>query len=161
MGDGVILDISEAIFPSIYEPLNPAGLANAPSTKYGLCIKAEELPSELLPWANAPSPHKGVPLIGIYSNIRPIVVNGDEVGHSHISTTLRCARDANLRLDDLLVGIPLQLAVKRVEFSASYGSYRHRKDKDVRMLSLYAIRVNGVDLNRRYDELCAQYFTGG
>lgn len=60
-----------------------------------------------------------------------------------LSTTLQCARDANIRLDELFVGTTVKLAI------------------DPSLFYLRAIEVNVDQMVKRYDDLCAEYFTGG
>lgn len=149
----VTLQISEAFYPRIYE-----GKSWSPDepVKYGLSIKAEELPDALRPWASPSREHGGYNLIGMNSRLRPMVICS---GRDVLRTTLQCSADANLRNDELFTGIPLELAVDKIEFE-SHGPRAPKNGEMVKMLAVVGVRVNGDDLIRRYDELCAQYFTG-
>lgn len=143
--------ISEAFWPSIYEGYT-FNVNERPT--FGLSIKAEELPNDLRPFARM-SDKDGVSMVGLRSKIAPrVVVEGGDG-----TTTFQCARDANLRLDLLFTRAPLELAVEHVTFESN-GYRGHARGETVNMLALVAVKVKIDDLIRRYDELCAKYFTG-
>ena len=143
--------ISKAFWPNIYE-----GYVFTPGERptFGLSIKAEELPNSLRPFARM-SDKDGVSMVRLRSKIAPrIVVDGGDG-----TTTFQCARDANLRLDLLFTRAPLELAVEHVAFESN-GYRWHERGETVNMLALVAFKIKIDDLIRRYDELCAEYFTG-
>lgn len=150
-----IFHVSRLIYPRVYEGKRWAD--NEP-VKYGVSILAEELPDDLRPWAQEGRGRDGYNIIGIRSRIQPIVVGTN----SHdLRITLQCARDSAIALDDLLSGVPADLAVERIEFDSLYPNPNprpHERPTLVRMLAVRAIQVKGEDLVRRYDEMIAEAF---
>lgn len=144
--------VTEAFYPAIYDGF-PNPFDRARPVQFGLAINADELPADLLPWAKPAREKHGHMVISIYGNIAPVVICS---GHDTLNTTLLCARNANLRVNELFTGIPVEIAVRTFEIE----QYRNTVGPS-RSMNVVAIQVDGDDLIRRYNELCAQYFTGG
>ncbi|MBQ0859506.1 hypothetical protein KBW96_19605, partial [Acinetobacter baumannii] len=94
-----------------------------------------EFPEELREFARQPRVVNGENLLAISAGkFRPQVAMAEgRAGASQLSTVLQCARDSNLQLDKLLLGIPAELLVEVYEGRSPAG---FRKQ-----LSLRAIRV--------------------
>lgn len=140
--------LTEAFYPNVYDGYTFHG-EDKPT--FGLSIKAEELPDHLRAYARRPKDSHGFNIITVSAGkVAPTVVT---IGNRDVSTTLQCARDANLRLDDLLKKIPLELATEVIEFD-------NRERVPTSTLILRAIRLDYEDMMRRYNELCAEFWTG-
>lgn len=153
MTDNHTFKISEAFYPSVYEGFQFHG-DDKPT--FGVTIKAEELPESLRPYARAPRDKMGHNLITISAGkIAPIITTQDNRhGMSEVVSIMRFADDANIPRDHLLRGVPMELATQIIEFDAS------DREPGRSVLFLKALKVSHTDLLRRYDECCAQFFTG-
>ena len=150
-----IFRVSQALFPSIYEPT-----VYSPDDRkvYGVSVIARELPAELRDYAKVILPHgdETEVTVSIRDRVTPRVVleYRGQLDYDQ-RAILQCARDANLRLNMLLTKIPMELAVTIIQRKA------YRDAAPINRLVLMAVKVNYDDMIRRYDELCAEYFTGG
>lgn len=143
--------ITEAYYPNVYE-----GYVFPSDDKptFGLSIKAEELPDHLRVYARAPKDKMGFNIITISAGkIAPLVVTEEgRNGASQLDTIMRFARNANMRLDDLLKKIPMEIAAEVIEFDNSRSGPGH-------VLMVRAIKVHYTDLLRRYDEIEAEHWS--
>lgn len=110
-------------------------------------ILDSELPEELREFARQPRMVKDEMLLTISAGkFSPVVSMAEgRNGASQLSTILQCARDSNLQLDQLLLGIPAELLVDTYEGKSPAGFKKQ--------LTLRAIRVKYTDVLRRYDEV--------
>lgn len=156
MADFQTFKITEAFFPNVFEGYQFRG---DEKPTFGVSIKAEELPDNLRPFARRPKESMGHNIITITAGkLPPVVVTPDNRhGMSELESILRFADTANIPRDRLLQGIPMELSTLLVEFEEGWGG---RVDRSGTTLFLKAIKVAHTDLLRRYDECCAQYFTG-
>lgn len=114
---------------------------------YMVSILDAELPEELREFARQPKVVNHESLLAISAGkIKPVVMTEEgRNGASQLSTILQCARDSNLQLDKLLLGIPAEVLVSIYEGKSPAGFKKQ--------LGLRAIRVKYTDVLRRYDEV--------
>jgi hypothetical protein len=143
--------ITEAFYPNVYEGyLFPS--EDKPT--FGLSIKAEELPDHLRIYARAPKDKMGFNIITISAGKQPptVVTEEGRNGAGQMDSILRFARNANMRLDDLLKKIPMEIAAEVIEFENS-------RTGPSSALIVKAIKVRYTDLLRRYDEIEVEYWS--
>lgn len=110
---------------------------------YYVLADAADFPVEVTRLPNRIRLFQGREVIEVKSGtISPLVVEAPKNGCS-LNTTLNCARNANIRPDALFEGTRVRLAIE-----PSLGYVR-------------AIEVNVDQMVKRYDDLCAEFFTGG
>lgn len=139
--------------PAIYEPWG--GTTPLPAT-FGLRTLRDHVPPHLREYVRLTA---GLATLGGERN-RPVVVakTGSRVA---LNTVLQCARDANLSLDDLLTDTEVEVAVRPYSFTNAHAARRGTDDRVCRRLCVMAVCVDPEAMTRRFDELCARYFTGG
>lgn len=146
----VTFAVTQVFWPNIFVPRK---FGEDEDLTYSLAILAEEVPTEVRPFVKGRDTNSGF-MASFRSKLKPtLVVDGDKYA---LSTTLQCARDANLEIDALLTKSPVALALNYYEFEARVGP---RRGDTIQGLALRAIKIKDTDMVRRFDELCAEFFT--
>lgn len=139
-----VFSVTRLVYANVY---NGVVFERGDEPTFTVSILDAEFPEELREFARQPKVVNGENLLAISAGkVRPQVTMAEgRTGASHLSTILQCARDSNLQLDKLLLGIPVDLLVEVYEGRSPAGFKKQ--------LSLRAIRAKYTDVLRRYDEV--------
>ena len=135
--------VSGVHWTAIFAPFAPIPGREEGRKSYGLSIKAEELHPMFLDGARVRM-QDGQRWVSIRQSAPPALVK--LAGRYDLATTLQSADSCQFSKEKLLREIPLTLAVRK--HSYDWG------------LSVVAIGIDTDLLVARYDNLCAEYFTG-
>lgn len=136
--------VTRLVYANVYEGVK---FEREYEPTFTVSILDAELPEELREFARQPKVVNGENLLAISAGkFRPQVTMAEgRTGAAQLSAVLQCARDSNLQLDKLLLGIPVDLLVEVYEGRSPAGFKKQ--------LSLRAIRAKYTDVLRRYDEV--------
>lgn len=145
--------ITEAFHPRIYEG---KVWQDGDKPKYGFLIHSDEVPHDFKPYARiyAAREEGGLDMVAFSSLNRPLVVC-DNMGA--LQTTLACIDFSNLTYDQLMTKVPMTIHVKHYVWERESSIHGR---KTIHTSEVAAIKVQAEDIIRRYNELCAEFFTG-
>lgn len=147
--------------PAIYKPWPAPSELHVPGT-YGVLTAPEYIPAALRDYVRQPLPSRpDAEYVAVGGGKQRPMVIAREPSKVSLDTLLQCARAANLDFDELLIGAPVEVAVRLWEFEGRFSPLAGSRNQIHRRLPLMAIRIDTDFMAKRYDELCAKYFTGG
>lgn len=151
----VHLDLSQIYSPHILSPhiraypkTSKGDFTRTTVILYGFGIHTSEIPDEIMKSSGIKIKDNDATLF--CASRKPFDLVSDK---GNLNTILLCAEQARLNANELFLGIPVSARFRLTTVNIA--------GKDIPKLVPVAIKVNEDDLIRRYNEMCAQYVTGG
>ena len=155
MKDRHIFDVPEAFWPAVYKPFSfdapDSGLG--PKEVFGLSLNLDAVPTHLWDFLPAPLVRDGKRMVRLSSgSLAPrVIAKEGHKGTNKMSTILQFSRDANVPLDQLLIGIPMSIG-------GEVTTFKHPRIGETTRFYLRAIAVRYTDLLNRFDDLTTDFW---